>query len=160
MSRKRNNKVRGSRPLGSTDVLSPEQRSKCMSRIRAKNTSPEIVVRRLAHRLGFRFVLHQRDLPGTPDLVFSRYRKIIFVHGCFWHRHTCRFGRPKPKQHAAFWARKLKGNVERDKINLRELRKQGWKVMTVWECQTTDPSGLSLKLATFLGQKIGVGSLT
>src|ERR1035437_4768917 len=150
MNRKKNRGYLTPTISGSSDVLSPEQRSRCMSRIRSKNTTPEIIVRRLAHRLGYRFVLHKRDLPGTPDLVFPRHMKIIFVHGCFWHRHSCKFGRPRPKQNAAFWDKKLTGNVERDRVSLRELRKLGWKVLTVWECQTENPRKLSLKLKTFL----------
>lgn len=150
MSREKNKRDLAPTISGSSDVMSPEQRSRCMSRIRNKNTTPEIIVRRLAHRSGYRFVLHKRGLPGTPDLVFPRYKKVIFVHGCFWHRHSCKFGRPRPKQNAAFWDRKLTGNVERDRVSLRELRKLGWKVLTVWECQTVNPRKLSLKLKTFL----------
>src|SRR5208282_3594608 len=150
MNRKKNERHSALTISGSSDVMSPEQRSKCMSRIRSKNTSPEVIVRRLAHRLGYRFVLHKRDLPGTPDLVFPRHKKIILVHGCFWHRHSCKFGRPRPKQNAAFWEKKLKGNVARDRVSLRQLRKLGWKVLAVWECQTEDPRKLSLKLKSFL----------
>jgi DNA mismatch endonuclease (patch repair protein) len=83
-------------------------------------------------------------------MVFPRHKKIIFVHGCFWHRHSCKFGRPSPKQNAAFWEKKLMGNVERDRISLRELKKLGWKVLNVWECQTEKPVKLSLELKTFL----------
>jgi DNA mismatch endonuclease (patch repair protein) len=121
-----------------------------MSRIRGKDTGPEIIVRRLAHRLGYRFALHRRDLPGTPDLVFPRHKKIILVHGCFWHRHSCKFGLPKPKQNAEFWNKKLQGNIERDRNNLRKLTKKGWRVLTVWECQTEDSMKLSVRLANFL----------
>jgi DNA mismatch endonuclease (patch repair protein) len=136
----------------STDVLTREQRSRCMSRIRAKHTRPELVIRRLVHTLGYRFRLHRRDLPGTPDLVFPRHRKVILVHGCFWHRHWCRLGRPEPKQNAGFWERKLRGNVERDRRNLLELRRQGWKVLTLWECQLTDGNRLRRKLMSFLSE--------
>ena len=100
--------------------------------------------------MGYRFVLHKRDLPGTPDLVFPRHKKVIFVNGCFWHRHSCKAGRPKPRQNAAFWDQKLEGNVKRDRISLRELKKQGWKVLNVWECQTENAGKLSLRLKTFL----------
>lgn len=100
--------------------------------------------------MGYRFILHAGALPGTPDLVFPRHNKIIFVHGCFWHRHSCKFGRPRPKQNAAFWEKKLMGNVHRDRANLRELRKRGWEVLTVWECQTADLRALSTRLAAFL----------
>lgn len=150
MNRKKNERIPNPRAFGSTDVLSPEQRSKCMSRIRWKNTRPEVLVRRLTHGLGYRFVLHQRNLPGSPDLVFPCRKKIIFVHGCFWHQHSCKFGRPRPKQNAAFWEKKLSGNVQRDRINMRLLRKRGWNVLIVWECQTGDIRRLSARLATFL----------
>jgi DNA mismatch endonuclease (patch repair protein) len=133
-----------------TDVLTPEQRSRCMSRIRGKDTSPELLVRRLIHAMGYRYGLHRRDLPGTPDLVFPRHKRVIFVHGCFWHRHSCRLGRPKPKQNAAFWRRKLGGNAERDKRALRRLRALGWKVLVIWECQTLAPAKLLGKVRKFL----------
>lgn len=133
------------------DVLTPVQRSFNMSRIKGKNTSPEITVRRLLCLLGYRYRLHVRKLPGCPDIVLSKHRTVIFVHGCFWHMHKCRFGRVTPKTNAEFWQRKRTGNVERDKRNRRRLRKE-WSVLTVWECETRDALRLSKKLSNFLSR--------
>lgn len=119
-----------------TDHLSAEKRSWNMSRIRAKDTKPELTVRSLLHCIGYRFRLHRRDLPGRPDIVLPKYRTVIFVHGCFWHRHIgCRFSN-LPKSRQDYWTEKLEGNVRRDRRHQRNLRKQGWKVLIVWECQT------------------------
>lgn len=120
------------------DVLTPEQRSYCMSRIRGRDTTPELVVRRLVHAMGYRFRLHRRDLPSRPDIVLPRHRKVILVHGCWWHRHACRRGHPKAKTNAGFWRRKLDGNVERERRAIQLLRKAGWRVLVIWECQTRD----------------------
>jgi DNA mismatch endonuclease, patch repair protein len=117
------------------DVLTPEQRSRCMSAIRAKNTIPEMRLRCELHGLGYRYKLHDRSLPGKPDLVFPARRAVIFVHGCFWHRHACKAGRSLPATRAAFWLQKLLRNRERDQANLRRLRELGWRVLVVWECQ-------------------------
>jgi len=133
------------------DVHTSQQRSFNMSRIRGKDTKPELIVRSLVHQLGFRFRLHRKDLPGKPDLVLPRLRKVIFVHGCFWHRHRCRYGRVQPKTNAEFWHAKLMGNVERDRRNRKALRKAGWQVLEVWECWTRDPEmKLIPKLESFL----------
>ena len=132
------------------DVLTPKQRSYNMSRIRGKDTKPEIIVRRLVHRLGYRFRLHQRKLPGCPDIVLTRHRKVIFVHGCFWHMHKCRYGNVKPATNEKFWQSKREGNVVRDKRNLRRLRKDGWKVLVIWECQTRNSEKLIDRLSKFL----------
>ena len=132
------------------DVLTPKQRSYCMSRIRSTDTKPELVVRRAVHAMGYRFRLHRRDLPGRPDLVLPRHRQLIFVHGCFFHRHRCKYGRPLPKTNAQFWAKKLAGNVERDRRNLRKLRRDGWAVCIIWECMTRQPNRLLKKLEAFL----------
>jgi DNA mismatch endonuclease (patch repair protein) len=132
------------------DVLTKKQRSFNMSQIRSKDTSPEIIVRSLVHQMGYRYALHRSDLPGHPDIVLVKYKKIIFVHGCFWHMHRCHFGRVKPATHAKFWQDKRRGNSERDKSNLKKLRKAGWKVLVVWECQTRDMKILSSRLKTFL----------
>jgi len=107
-----------------------------MSRIRGKDTKPEMVVRRLVHALGYRFRLHRRELPGCPDLVFAGRRKVIFVHGCFWHRHQCKYGKPMPRTRPEFWQKKLEGNKARDTRNRRALRRLGWEVLVVWGCQT------------------------
>jgi DNA mismatch endonuclease (patch repair protein) len=133
------------------DTLTPEQRSERMARIRGRGTTPEVAVRRLVSSLGFRYRLHGR-LPGRPDLVFSGREKVIFVHGCFWHRHshpTCRLAR-LPKSRLGFWLPKLDGNAERDKRNLAALRRQGWRALIIWECQLRNLSVLSRRVQRFL----------
>lgn len=134
------------------DVLTKKQRSFNMSRIKGKDTKPEFIVRKIIHGLGYRYRLHVNNLPGKPDIVLPRHKKIIFVHGCFWHRHNCRYGRVRPATRRKFWEVKLKGNKERDKIKLRELRKNGWTVMTIWECQTRKPEKIIDKIIDFLEQ--------
>ncbi|NQU38916.1 MAG: DNA mismatch endonuclease Vsr [Lentisphaerae bacterium] len=117
------------------DSLSKERRSWNMSRIHGENTKPEILVRSLLHRMGYRFRLHRRDLPGKPDIVLPRYKAVVFVHGCFWHRHKgCKYAY-MPKSRVNFWQKKFDENVERDARVKRELRKLGWRTITVWECQ-------------------------
>ena len=132
------------------DVLTKEQRSFNMSRIRNKDTRPEILVRSIVHRLGYRYALHRKDLPGHPDMVLTRHRKIIFIHGCFWHMHKCRYGKVTPATNTKFWQTKREGNVIRDKRNLGKLRKDGWKVLVIWECQTRNSEKLISKLKKFL----------
>jgi len=116
-------------------VLGKEQRSRLMSRIRGKDTSPEMIVRCLVHSLGYRYRLHIRQLPGCPDLVFPSRRKAILVHGCFWHRHACRKGRSIPGTRVRFWSEKLNKNHRRDHLVRSRLRRLGWRVLVVWECQ-------------------------
>ena len=107
-----------------------------MSRIRSKDTKPEIIVRSLLHRMGYRFRLHRKELPGCPDIVLPKYKTLIFVHGCYWHRHKgCKFAYT-PRSRTDFWQKKFQGNVERDKKRQRELKKLGWKIIIIWECQT------------------------
>jgi DNA mismatch endonuclease (patch repair protein) len=132
------------------DNLSKEHRSICMSRIRAKDTRPEIIVRKIIHRLGYRFRLHRRDLPGCPDIVLTRHKKVVLVHGCFWHVHSCRHGKVLPKTNPSYWDKKREGNVLRDWKNVRELEKLGWRVLVVWECETKDLSQLEDLLRRFL----------
>jgi len=122
-----------------TDVHSREQRSYNMSRIQGKDTKPELIVRSLVHQMGLRFRLHRRDLPGKPDLVLPRHHKIVFVHGCFWHMHRCRYGSVQPKTNAEFWQRKREGNVARDRRNMKSLKAAGWQVLVIWECWTRNP---------------------
>jgi DNA mismatch endonuclease (patch repair protein) len=129
-----------------TDVLTPAQRSFNMSRIRGVHTKPEICVRKLLHAAGLRYRLHGKDLPGKPDLVFPRARAVLFVHGCFWHMHRCKFGKPVPATNVTFWAEKRRSNVDRDKRNRAALRAQGWRVFEVWECHTRNADRLPAKL--------------
>lgn len=140
------------------DTLTPAERSKRMSRVRGKNSQAELEVRRLAHRLGFRYRLHRRDLPGTPDLVFPRLRKLILVHGCFWHRHPdpeCPLAR-LPKSRIEFWRPKLEANRIRDIQNERSLASLGWQFLVVWECELRDKEQLENRLRSFLaGGKCG-----
>jgi len=132
------------------DVVSRAKRSEMMSGIRGKDTKPELAVRRLVHSLGYRFRLHRRDLPGSPDIVLPRLRKIIFVHGCFWHRHPdCRFAYT-PKANAEFWLQKLTSNVRRDVAVRSALVAQGWDVMVVWECEVGDSQVLARRLRAYL----------
>ncbi|MCW5749621.1 MAG: DNA mismatch endonuclease Vsr [Alphaproteobacteria bacterium] len=132
------------------DILTPQERSALMSRIRGINTNPELIVRRALHALGYRFRLHARDLPGRPDLVLRSRGMVIFVHGCFWHRHDC--GRAyMPKTRREFWQRKFASNVERDRRTREELEAGGWEVIVVWECQLAKPSALLARLVGKLG---------
>ncbi|WP_376964132.1 very short patch repair endonuclease [Azospirillum sp. A26] len=137
------------------DVLSPAERGKLMSRIRGADTKPEIAVRRLLHGMGYRFRLHVRTLPGTPDLVFPGRRKVIMVHGCFWHRHEgCRRA-SRPKSRAEYWEPKLEGNVRRDREAVAALEAGGWEVAVVWECEVRDSKALAARLSDFLGKPGG-----
>jgi DNA mismatch endonuclease (patch repair protein) len=121
-----------------------------MGRVKAKNTRPEMKVRRLAHALGYRFRLHRKDLPGSPDLVFPGRGKVIFVHGCFWHGHDCARGSRQPKQNADYWRAKIARNVERDARAVEALEDQGWAVLTLWECELKDADVLTQRLQRFL----------
>lgn len=136
------------------DKLTPEQRSWNMSRIRGKNTKPELLVRRLLHAKGYRYRLHGRSgsirLPGNPDLVFAGRRKVIFINGCFWHFHDCRAGQHAPKANAEFWAAKRSRTRDRDASQRRLLEDAGWEVLTVWECELKDSSALEEELVQFL----------
>jgi DNA mismatch endonuclease (patch repair protein) len=137
-----------------TDPLTPLERSERMSRVRSKDSKPELVLRRLVHGMGFRYRLHRRDLPGTPDLVFPSRRKVMFMHSCFWHQHPdpqCKLAR-RPKSRAEFWIPKLEGNRLRDIDNERRLKELGWDVMIVWECQLTDTNLLRQRVKEFLDQ--------
>lgn len=132
------------------DIFSADERSKLMGRIGAKDTKPELRVRKLAHHLGFRFRLHRKDLPGTPDLVFPRHRAVIFVHGCFWHRHPgCRYA-TTPATRRTFWEAKFERNVHRDHKAINSLERMGWKVLVIWECETRDVVGMGERLQAFL----------
>lgn len=142
------------------DRLTPQQRSNLMRRVGGKNTAPEMVVRKLAHAAGFRFRLHRTDLPGKPDLSFVGRRKVILVHGCFWHGHGCKIGR-LPKTNLDFWGPKIARNRERDLEVEAALVAAGWEVLTVWQCETKtrDLDGLRERIVNFLGKpKIGVNT--
>ena len=132
------------------DTFTRSERSAIMRKVKGKDTAPELAVRALVRRLGLRCTLNRADLPGKPDLVFVRRRKAIFVHGCFWHGHSCRAGRNRPSTHQAYWTPKLERNKARDAANRRRLRRAGWSVLTVWECQLKRAERLSARLASFL----------
>lgn len=135
------------------DTISPEYRSEIMSRVKAKNTRPEMAVRRLLHAAGYRYRLHARDLPGKPDLVFPARRKVVFINGCFWHRHHgCALAR-LPKSRTEFWTEKLERNRERDERNVAALLKLGWEVLTIWECEVRDLDTLMPRVVAFLEQQ-------
>jgi len=137
------------------DRLTPYRRSENMRRIKSKGMKPELAVRGLAHRLGYRYRLHRKDLPGKPDLVFDPARKAIFMHGCFWHGHddpACRDGRA-PRSNEGYWLPKLTRNKERDAASVAALKAAGWHVLVVWECETRDAEGLRARLESFLGTR-------
>jgi len=132
------------------DNLSRAERSEIMARVRSTDTRPEMLVRKLVYALGYRYRLHARELPGRPDIVFRKRAKVIFIHGCFWHRHTrCALAR-LPKSRLDFWLPKLEGNKRRDDRNRRELQRMGWKVLTVWECQLNRPARMADRIRRFL----------
>lgn len=132
------------------DVFPRAKRSWIMSRIRDKNTSPELAVRSLAHSLGYRFRLHRSDLPGKPDIVFPARRKVIFVNGCFWHGHKCARGNRIPQTNRSYWRDKIRRNMERDKKHRRSLRRLGWRTLVIWECQIRNKHRLVSRLIGFL----------
>jgi DNA mismatch endonuclease (patch repair protein) len=132
------------------DNLTVEHRSWLMSRVRSKDTKPELIVRRMVYTLGFRYRIHCRDLPGKPDLVFRSKHKAIFVHGCFWHMHeNCAKARV-PRSNSEFWLEKMQKNVQRDKIAKQELQRLGWTFIEVWQCEIGDRENLLKRLSTFL----------
>lgn len=134
------------------DTLSPDKRSWVMSRISSKNTRPEVAVRSLLHRLGYRFRLHASDLPGEPDIVFRSRKKVVFIHGCFWHGHEgCKYAK-LPRTNVEFWAQKLDSNRIRDARILADLNAIGWQAFTVWQCTLKDIALTTSALENFLGQ--------
>ena len=126
------------------DIFSPEKRSWIMGRIKGKDTKPELIVRSIVHRMGFRFRLHRRDLPGAPDLVFPKYKKVIFIHGCFWHGHKCHLFK-KPSTNINFWRMKITSNKKNDRQVIKQLLGDGWRVLVVWECCLKGKGKLPLK---------------
>jgi DNA mismatch endonuclease (patch repair protein) len=136
------------------DTLTPAKRSERMSRIRGKDTKPEWTIRRLVHAMGYRYRLHRRDLPGIPDLVFPSRKKVIFIHGCFWHRHpepSCKLAR-LPKSRLGFWKPKLEANRRRDQEKQSQLRDLGWEILVVWECEIGHKEQIENKIREFLGE--------
>jgi DNA mismatch endonuclease (patch repair protein) len=134
------------------DVFDPVKRSAIMRAVKSRDTGPELKVRAAVRALGYarRYRLNGANLPGKPDLVFSAMRKVIFVHGCFWHGHTCTRGARQPKDNAAYWRAKIARNVARDGASLKALKQNGWSPLVIWECETRDANTLSRKLAKFL----------
>ena len=134
-----------------------EVRSRTMRAVKSKDTKPEIAIRRLVHAMGFRFRLHRKDLPGSPDLVFVSRRKVIFVHGCFWHGHDCARGARIPKTNVNYWKAKIARNRERDAETASKLKLNGWQACVVWECELRDPEKLRIRLLSFLTDGIRDG---
>ena len=132
-----------------TDVYPPAKRSAVMARVKGRDTKPELIVRKTLWRLGARYRLHRRDLPGSPDIVLPGRRLVVFVHGCFWHGHDCRLGRI-PKSRVEYWEQKIAGNRERDARNLRSLSGMHWKCLVLWECQLKDDGALADRIRRFL----------
>jgi len=135
------------------DHLSKEQRSRNMSRIRSKDSAAEKAVRSILHRLGCRFRLHRRDLPGTPDIVLPKYRTALFVHGCFWHRHQGCKRSFVPSTRTEYWSRKFQANVERDRRNRADLMDMGWQVVVLWECETKDTTALTAHIKSLISHE-------
>ncbi|WP_313073334.1 very short patch repair endonuclease [Melaminivora sp.] len=136
------------------DTLSPDARSRLMSRIKGKNTKPEMAVRSAAHSLGLRFRLHDKHLPGCPDLVLPKHRTVIFVHGCFWHRHGCKLA-SNPKSRQDYWGPKFERNVRRDAEHRAALEAAGWRVAVIWECEARAPDALQARLIELFGLRCG-----
>lgn len=137
-----------------TDIVDRNRRSELMARIRGQDTAPELSVRRIAHRMGLRFRLHRKDLPGRPDLVFPKHRLVVFVHGCFWHRHEGCQHASTPKSRNAFWTKKFASNVDRDARQQAALRKLGWQVLVIWECEVKDAAAVERRLGTSVGKRV------
>lgn len=133
-----------------TDTVTSEQRSRIMRAVKSRDTKPELVVRRLLHAMGYRFRLHCKDLPGSPDIVLPRHKKIIFVHGCFWHGHPGCKHADRPSSNTEYWRKKIDRNMERDQCAQRDLTKQGWQMLIIWECLTRDRRALTDCLQPFL----------
>lgn len=125
-------------------------RSEIMRRVRSKDTGPELTVRKLTHSLGFRYNLHKDDLPGKPDLVFPGKKKVIYVHGCFWHGHQCKRGNRVPKRNKEYWENKIKANIQRDNHHVDDLSNQGWSVLIIWECEIKEQEILCQRIYDFL----------
>jgi DNA mismatch endonuclease (patch repair protein) len=138
------------------DVFPKEKRSQIMANIKGKDTKPEKVVRSLLHKMGYRFRLHRRDLPGNPDIVLPKYKKVIFVHGCFWHGHAGCPRAKRPNTNKAFWNEKLTKNIDRDNRNQQKLKKLGWDYLIIWQCQIKKPKKDQLRnqLEEYIGKSV------
>lgn len=132
------------------DVFTKEKRSQIMSKIKGKDTKPEIVVRSLLHQMGYRFRLHRRDLPGNPDIVLPKHKKVIFVHGCFWHGHKDCPRAKRPSTNKKFWNEKLSRSIKRDTFNQKKLKEMGWLTLIIWQCEMKESKNLQSKLESFL----------
>ena len=141
------------------DKITKQQRSRNMSRVKNKNTRPELVVRKALHRLGYRFRLHRKDIPGSPDIVLPRYRKAIFVHGCFWHGHDCPRGK-RPASNQAFWDQKLDRNMKRDTEVVEKLNRLGWDVLVIWDCETKELDAMEEILLEFMQESNSLPEMT
>ena len=130
--------------------MTSEQRSRTMRAVKGKDTGTEMTVRRIVHRMGFRYRLHRKDLPGKPDLVFGPRRKVIFVHGCFWHGHTCKRGDRTPRKNRRYWTKKIARNKERDQEHVSALKAKGWKALVIWECEMKDTERLGKRVRAYL----------
>jgi DNA mismatch endonuclease, patch repair protein len=140
------------------DVHTQEQRSRNMAAIKGRDTKPEMRVRSLLYSLGYRYRIHRKDLPGKPDIVLPKYRTAIFVHGCFWHSHDCRWGNVVPKTRTEFWKAKRRGTIDRDDRNISALNAAGWRVLVIWECQSRSESDLLQLLESSLRDGISQSS--
>ncbi|MCW5668459.1 MAG: DNA mismatch endonuclease Vsr [Hydrogenophaga sp.] len=136
------------------DTLTPEARSRLMSRIRSTDTKPELAVRSLLHRLGYRFRLHRKDLPGRPDVVLPKHRKAILIHGCFWHGHGCKIA-PGSKSNLVYWSSKIEANRTRDARNRQALMDLGWQVLELWECEIRNPQATEERIRSFMQKETG-----
>lgn len=139
--------------MGTTDRLSKNARSELMARVKSKDTKPEKAVRILLSKMGFRYRLHRTDLPGSPDIVFSSRRKVIFVHGCFWHGHNCKAGRNTPASNKQYWTAKLERNIKRDKSNRQSLAAIGWQTLIIWECKIKKTEYITELMNKYLNDK-------
>ena len=131
------------------DNLTPKERSIQMAKVRSRDTKPEMFIRRLVHRMGYRYRLHKKELPGKPDLVFGAKKKVIFVHGCFWHGHNCSLCRI-PKSRIDFWEKKIFTNRNRDEVQIEKLKEAGWESLIIWECQLKKADGIETRIKFFL----------
>ena len=132
------------------DHLTPEKRSWNMSKIRGKNTKPEMLVRSVLHKMGYRFRIHRQNLPGTPDIVLPKYKTVIFVHGCYWHRHSGCKRCTTPSSNKKYWLKKFQRNIEKDRENVKELKQLGWDVLIIWECEVKDINTLQNQISSKL----------